>query len=189
VNQLVAAIPHGIPDSAVEDRLAGSIADRNAAFQTIRAKIHSRPGPEDLAAVEGFIAHQKPRIRNLQERRIYCASGMRASGRVAPIRKAGRDTGRRAQSLRFALGRRMRRPLGRADARNLRRETRPAMAKPSSTCSTSTQCAGAGFPRGRKAEPATRRQQLAALHYLRYATGRALLPCASWTRCNRKSTR
>lgn len=69
VNQLVAAIPHGIPDSAVlkSRTLAASIADHDPKFQTIRAKIHNQPGAEDVAAVEGYIAEKKSENPQFQE--------------------------------------------------------------------------------------------------------------------------
>ena len=78
VNQLIATIPHGMPDNAMlkSRALAASIASRDVRFQAIRAKIHSRPGPEDLLAVEQFAADQKsddPEIRELADllRRQY----------------------------------------------------------------------------------------------------------------------
>ena len=72
VNQLIAAIPHGVPDSAVlkSRTLAASIAGRDFRFQMIRSKIHSRPGPEDVKAVEQFIADRKsddPELRELAD--------------------------------------------------------------------------------------------------------------------------
>jgi hypothetical protein len=78
VNQLVATIPHGIPDNAVlkSRTLAGSIAGRDSKFQALRSKIHSQPGPEDLAAVEQFMAARStddPELHELAEllRRQY----------------------------------------------------------------------------------------------------------------------
>src|SRR5207253_3330847 len=69
VNQLVAAIPHGIPDSAVlkSRTLAASIAGRDAKFQTLRAKIHSQPGPEDVQSVEAYITEKKSGDEQLKE--------------------------------------------------------------------------------------------------------------------------
>ena len=69
VNQLVAAIPHGIPDSAVlkSRNLAASIAARDAKFQTLRAKIHSQPGPEDVQSVEAYITEKKSGDEQLKE--------------------------------------------------------------------------------------------------------------------------
>ncbi len=57
VTQLIGAMPHGLPDSAVKKvrNLAQSIAAQDPRFQSIRAKIHSAPGEEDLALVERFL--------------------------------------------------------------------------------------------------------------------------------------
>jgi len=69
VNQLIATIPHGIPDSAVlkSRALAASIAGRDFRFQMIRSKIHSQPGPEDVKAVEQFIADRTSDDPELRE--------------------------------------------------------------------------------------------------------------------------
>ena len=69
VNQLVAAIPHGIPDSAVlkSRNLAASIAARDARFQTLRAKIHSQPGPEDVQSVQAYITEKNSGDEQLKE--------------------------------------------------------------------------------------------------------------------------
>src|SRR5713226_5115705 len=91
VNQLVATIPHGIPDSAVlkTRTLAASIAGRDLKFQPLRSKIHSQPGPEDLAAVERFITERKsddPELRELADSlRQQYASGPET--RVVPFQK------------------------------------------------------------------------------------------------------
>lgn len=57
VNELIGAMPHGLPDSVVKKvrNLAQSIAAQDPRFQPIRAKIHSAPGDEDLALVEQFL--------------------------------------------------------------------------------------------------------------------------------------
>jgi hypothetical protein len=57
LTQLIGAMPHGLPDSAVKKvrNLAQSIAAQDPRFQAIRAKIHSAPGDEDLALVERFL--------------------------------------------------------------------------------------------------------------------------------------
>ena len=62
LNQLAAVIPHGTRDTAVlkTRALAAAVADHDPKFQLIRAKIHNQPGPEDLAAVEQYIADRKP---------------------------------------------------------------------------------------------------------------------------------
>ena len=58
VNQLIASIPHGTPGAMIRKirTLAAVIAGSDRRFQSIRAKIHSSPGPEDLVAVEKFLA-------------------------------------------------------------------------------------------------------------------------------------
>lgn len=60
--QLAAAIPHGQPDTATRQirNLAKVIADSDARFQPLRAKIHSAPRDEDLSAVEKFLAERNP---------------------------------------------------------------------------------------------------------------------------------
>lgn len=60
--QLTAALPHGI-DTARTKRiraLSTALAEKDRGFLPLRAKIHSRPGPEDIAAVETFVAGLKP---------------------------------------------------------------------------------------------------------------------------------
>ena len=78
LNQLAAVIPHGAPDSSVlkSRTLAAAVANHDPKFQLIRSKIHNQPGPEDLPAVEQFIADRKsenPQLKELAEllRRIY----------------------------------------------------------------------------------------------------------------------
>ena len=60
--QTLSAVPHGAPDRTVDKvrTLAKSIGDRDSRFQPIRSKIHSAPGPEDLKAVEDFLASRNP---------------------------------------------------------------------------------------------------------------------------------
>jgi hypothetical protein len=57
VTQLIGAMPHGLPDSAVKKvrNLAQAIANQDPRFQPIRSKIHSSPGGDDLARVEQFL--------------------------------------------------------------------------------------------------------------------------------------
>ncbi len=61
-NLAVAVIPHGAGDSTVlkARSLAKVIADQDARFQPLRAKIHSLPGPEDQQAVERFLSDRAP---------------------------------------------------------------------------------------------------------------------------------
>jgi hypothetical protein len=60
--QLTATLPHGIDTARVRRIRAVSteLADQNPAFLPLRAKIHSRPGPEDIPAVEAFVRQQRP---------------------------------------------------------------------------------------------------------------------------------
>jgi hypothetical protein len=60
--QLTATLPHGIDTARVRRIRAVSteLADQNPAFFALRAKIHSRPGPEDIPAVEAFVRQQNP---------------------------------------------------------------------------------------------------------------------------------
>jgi hypothetical protein len=62
-NQIVAVIPHGRPDGTLRKirNLAAAVADKDGRFQVLRAKIHSRPGPEDIGKVEEFRATRSPR--------------------------------------------------------------------------------------------------------------------------------
>ena len=184
VNQLVAAIPHGVPDSAVlkTRTLAGSIADRNTAFQTIRAKIHSQPGPEDLAAVERFIAERKPDDPQLQElvellRQQYAGGD---AARIALFQKKLAATPVIAALNQYASA------LGTANEASagaaltleiLRREIAPGDAKSKlAMLDLNAVVLEQAFRTGQKPEPATRRQQLAGLlNYLRYTTGAGLL--------------
>ena len=184
VNQLVAAIPHGIPDSAVlkTRALAGSIADRNSAFQTIRAKIHSQPGPEDLAIVEKFIAQQKPDDPQLLElaellRKQYAGG---SAARVALYQKKLAATPLAAALNRYASA------VGTANEASagaaltleiLHREITPGDGKTKlDMLDLNAVLLEQAFRTGQKPEAATRRQQLASLaDYLRYATGAGLL--------------
>jgi hypothetical protein len=61
VTQLIGAMPHGLPDSAVKKvrNLAQSIASQDPRFQPIRAKIHSAPGDEDLNLVQQFLKEKE----------------------------------------------------------------------------------------------------------------------------------
>src|SRR5262249_5120391 len=91
VNQLIAAIPHGIPDSAVlqSRNLAASIAARDPKFQSIRIKIHNQPDASDIQAVESYIADSKSDSTQLREllellRRQYSVA---ASAQLAIFQK------------------------------------------------------------------------------------------------------
>ncbi len=184
VNQLVAAIPHGVPDSAVlkTRALAGSIADRNSAFQTIRAKIHSQPGPEDLAAVTQFISTHKPEDPQLQElaellRQQYAGGD---AVRVALFQKRLAATPVIAALNQYATA------LGTANEASagaaltlevLRLETSAGDAKVKlAMLDLNALVLEQAFRSGQKPEPATRRQQLISLlDYFRYVTGAGLL--------------
>src|SRR5437879_6937930 len=70
-------------------RLPSSIPSRDPKFQPLRAKIHSQPGPEDLAAVERFITERKaddPELRELADllRQQYASA---PETRLAPFQK------------------------------------------------------------------------------------------------------
>lgn len=54
---LTAVVPHGQPGTSTGRvrGLAQSVADLDPGFQPLRVKIHSRPGPGDLAAVEEYL--------------------------------------------------------------------------------------------------------------------------------------
>jgi hypothetical protein len=91
LNQLVLVIPHGNSDNSVlkTRTLAAAIADHDPKFQLIRSKIHNQPGPEDLAAVEGYLAEKKsedPRLKELAEllRKIYTTT---SAERLAAFQK------------------------------------------------------------------------------------------------------
>lgn len=60
--QLTATLPHGIDTARVRRirALSTELADQNPSFFSLRAKIHSRPGPEDISAVEAFVRQQNP---------------------------------------------------------------------------------------------------------------------------------
>jgi hypothetical protein len=60
--QLTAALPHGSGSTRTRRirALSTTLADQHQGFLALRAKIHSRPGPEDIAAVEAFAASYKP---------------------------------------------------------------------------------------------------------------------------------
>ena len=60
--QLVDALPHGVGDSQAKRirTLATTAAGLDTRFQTIRAKIHSYPGPEDLKLVKDFLVQKQP---------------------------------------------------------------------------------------------------------------------------------
>lgn len=60
--QLTAVLPHGI-DSGRTRRiraLSTQLATEDLRFLPLRSKIHSRPGPEDIPAVEAFIRERQP---------------------------------------------------------------------------------------------------------------------------------
>ncbi|MEZ5350993.1 MAG: PEP/pyruvate-binding domain-containing protein [Bryobacteraceae bacterium] len=60
--QLVRVLPHGVADSTIQKAraLAAVAAEQDPRFQNLRAKIHSHPGVEDLAAVQAFIKDKSP---------------------------------------------------------------------------------------------------------------------------------
>lgn len=60
--QAVAAIPHGAQTGRAKEirALSASLADALPSFQPLRGKIHSRPEPGDIAAVEEFVRQKKP---------------------------------------------------------------------------------------------------------------------------------
>jgi len=60
--QLMDTIPHGVADSTIKRvrSLAAAAANEDSRLQRIRAKIHSYPGPEDTAAVTGFLQTKNP---------------------------------------------------------------------------------------------------------------------------------
>lgn len=60
--QLAAALPHGVGSARTKQirALSTTLADQDRRFLPLRAKIHSRPGPEDITAVEDFILRQQP---------------------------------------------------------------------------------------------------------------------------------
>ena len=61
-SEAVAVVPHGAADASVRRirTLAQSAAEKDTRFNPIRVKIHNRPGPEDLPAVERFLAERNP---------------------------------------------------------------------------------------------------------------------------------
>ena len=185
VNQLVATIPHGIPDSGVlkTRTLAGSIAERDHAFQNIRAKIHSQPGPEDLAAVEQFINERKsddPQLRELADllRQQYSTGpeirlaafqtkleGTPIAARLADYVKAMKTAKEPAAGAALTL-------------EILRHATTPGDPKVKLTMlDLNALVLEQAFRSGQKLpEPAHRKQQLGALlEYMRYAAGSGLL--------------
>ena len=60
--QLTAALPHGLNTARTKQirALSSALADQDQRFLPLRAKIHSRPGPEDIAAVEDFLRRYPP---------------------------------------------------------------------------------------------------------------------------------
>jgi len=185
VNQLVATIPHGIPDSAVlkTRALAGSIANRDPRFQSIRAKIHSQPGPEDLAAVEQFAADRKsddPKLLELAGllRQQY-ANGPEA--RFALFEKKLAKTPVAALMTEYFDSIRQGKETNNGSSLSLeilRLETSPGDAKMKlDLLDLNALVLEQAFRSGQKpAAQASRRQQLAGLlEYVRYATGAGLL--------------
>ena len=102
-------VPHGVRNRQVREirNLAKSIADEDGRFQTLRAKIHSAPGDEDLAAVEAFVAQYAPGepTKGLLRRLIELLRARRAQQAVtaeAPrIRKLFEGTGAAEESAAF----------------------------------------------------------------------------------------
>ena len=60
--QLVSTLPHGLdtPRTRRIRALSTQLADADPRFLPLRAKIHSRPGPEDIPAVEKFLRDRQP---------------------------------------------------------------------------------------------------------------------------------
>ena len=184
VNQLVATIPHGVPDSAVlkARALAGSIAGRDSRFQAIRSKIHSRPGPEDLAAVEQFIAQRRsddPELRELADllRQQYSTG---PEVRVAMFQKklARTPVADLLNEYAGAMGQGKDSQGGELTLAILRYVTSPGDAKAKlDMLDLNALLLESAFRSGQKPpERASRRQQLSSLlEYFRYATGAGLL--------------
>ncbi|MBK9166573.1 MAG: hypothetical protein IPM24_03815 [Bryobacterales bacterium] len=60
--QAVATVPHGVADGTVRKirSLAAAISDKDARFQSLRARIHSQPSRQDLGLVREFIRKNAP---------------------------------------------------------------------------------------------------------------------------------
>lgn len=185
LNQLVAAIPHGIPDSGVlkTRALAGSIAERDRGFQNIRAKIHSQPGPEDLAAVEQYITERKsddPQLRELADllRHEY---GTAAEERLTAFQNKLSRTPIAPKLNEYVSA--VKTPKGPAAGSELtleilRQVTSPGDAKVKlAMLDLNALLLEQAFRAGQKLpDPAPRKQQLTALlDYMRYAAGAGLL--------------
>lgn len=190
VNQLVATIPHGIPDSAVlkTRALAASIAGRDLKFQPLRSKIHSQPGPEDLAAVERFITERKsddPELRELADllRQQYASA---PETRLVPSQKKLAGTPIAALLNEYIAQSRQGKDPANGSALTLeilRQVT--AAGEPRAKLDMldlNVIVLEQAFRSGQKpAAQASRRQQLASvLEYMSYATGAGLLSRREW---------
>jgi hypothetical protein len=185
VNQLVATIPHGIPDSGVlkSRTLAASIADRDLKFQPLRSKIHSQPGPEDLAAVEQFISERKsddPELRELADllRQQYASE---PGTRLALFQKKLARTPIAALLNEYTAASRQGKKSANGPALTLeilRQVTSPGEPRAKlDMLDLNALVLEQAFRSGQKpAAQASRRQQLAGLlAYMSYATGAGLL--------------
>src|SRR5678816_4063221 len=184
VNQLVSTIPHGIPDSAVlkSRTRAASIAGRDLKFQPLRSKIHSQPGPEDLASVERFIMEQKsdgPELRELADllRQQY-ASGPET--RLAPFQKKLAGTPIAALLNEYVAASRQGKEPANGSALSLEILRQVTAAGDPRTkldmLDLNALVLEQAFRSGQKPAQASRRQQLASLlEYMSYATGAGLL--------------
>ena len=185
VNQLIVTIPHGIPDSAVlkSRALATSIAGRDSRFQLIRAKIHSKPGPEDVMAVEQFIADRKsddPELRELADvLRGHYASRPQARLGLFQKKLAGTPVGPLLNEYAAAIAEGKQTNNGPALVLEiLHHVTSPGEAKAKlDMLDLNALVIEEAFRSGqRPAAQSSRRQQLASLlDYVRYATGAGLL--------------
>jgi hypothetical protein len=114
-NQAVMTVPHGTADGTVRRirTLSSTIAAQDARFQRIRAKIHSMPGPEDVADVERFAVQRdlSPAVAaNLSTladlmRRQRITRGLEESLRVASAQNAGQPIAPLIESMRAAVAR------------------------------------------------------------------------------------
>jgi hypothetical protein len=92
--QLVEALPHGVADSNIKRirNLAAEAAAADSRFQSIRAKIHSYPGAEDLETVTRFLETQNPpeRARPLLKELIALLQKQQDPSRWLPMLQAYR---------------------------------------------------------------------------------------------------
>ena len=109
-NTLVGSISHGLPDSAVKRvrDLAKAVAEADAGFQSLRAKIHSAPDRRDIQAVEAYLEERNPPeavarlIRQLAALMREEGASRRLSARLESMRKTAREGPLGEASRRFA---------------------------------------------------------------------------------------